>query len=516
MSASNVLVPLPVVLPLLAAGVKLAIGPGLVRTQRVISVVVLAVTVVIAAVLVHQTDSYGPQTMLPGGWPVPIGVALVADRLSALILLVSSVITLGVLIYALGQGIADSDEVTPLAIFHPAFLVLAAGVAAAFLAGDLFNLYVGFEVLLTASYVLITLGGTAARVRAGMTYIVVSLLASMLLLLSVGLTYAATGSLTMAQLAGRLDALPENVALMLQLALLVGFGIKAAIFPLSAWLPDSYPTTPAPITAVFAGLLTKVGVYAMIRIQTLLFPGTRIAVLLLIAAALTMLIGILGAVAQTDIKRLLSFTLVSHIGFMVFGVGLATRAGFSGAIFYIAHHITVQTTLFLVTGLVERRGGSTSIERLGGLARASPFLAVLFFVPAMNLAGIPPMSGFLGKLGLLRAGAEVGTPLAYLVVGVSVLTSLLTLYAVCWVWNRAFWGDRSKLPRRGQLIDTRHGLSGTAITAHAYPGSMAGTTVALVAFATAFTLVAGPLVGYTDRAAAELLDRASYIGAVIP
>jgi multicomponent Na+:H+ antiporter subunit D len=513
---TNVLVPLPVVLPLLVAAVKLVLGHRLTRTQHGITVAVLASSVMIAAVLVYQTDTYGPQTMTPGGWPAPIGVMLVVDRMSALILLVSSVITLCVMIYAIGQGAADNDEITPLAIFRPAYLVLVAGVADTFMAGDLFNLYVGFEILLTASYVLITIGGTAARVRAGMTYIVVSLLSSIIFLLAVALCYAATGTLTMAQLAVRLDALPEGVRLMLQLALLVGFGVKAAVFPLSAWLPDSYPTTPAPVTAVFAGLLTKVGVYAIIRTQTLLFPDQNLTTPLLVAAALTMLVGILGAVAQTDIKRLLSFTLVSHIGFMIFGVGLASRAGLAGAIFYVAHHITVQTTLFLVAGLIERRGGSTSIRRLGGLAKISPLLAVLFFIPAMNLAGIPPLSGFLGKLGLLRAGVEQATPLAYVLVGVSVVTSLLTLYAVCWVWNRAFWGDTAAVPEPGQVIESRAGLGGTAIVAAAYPGSMTGTTVGLIAFATAFTLGAGPLVAYTDRAAAELLARWPYIMAVLP
>ncbi|SDQ61682.1 Na+/H+ antiporter subunit D [Thermostaphylospora chromogena] len=512
---SNALVPLPVVLPLFAAGIKLAIGARFTRVQRFISVVVLTVNVVIAAVLVYQTDAHGPQTMESGGWPVPVGVALVADRFSALILLVSGVISLCVLVYALGQGVADNDDVTPLAIFHPAFLVLIAGVADTFLAGDLFNLFVGFEILLTSSYVLITLGGTVARVRAGMTYIIVSFLGSLIFLMAVGLCYAATGTLTMAHLAERLDALPANVRLILQLTLLVAFGVKAAVFPLSAWLPDSYPTTPTPITAVFAGLLTKVGVYAMIRTQTLLFPAEPLTALLLIAAALTMIIGILGAVAQTDIKRLLSFTLVSHIGFMVFGIGLASRAGLAGAIFYTVHHITVQTALFLVTGLVERRGGGTSIERLGGLARVSPFLAVLFFVPAVNLAGVPPLSGFLGKLGLMRAGTEAGTPMAYTLVGISALTSLLTLYAMCRIWNRAFWRGHGRLPRNGTGGRFRRGLSGTAITGGSSTGSMAGSAVALVVVATAFTVVAGPLVDYVDRAAVELLDRGSYIGAVM-
>ena len=177
------------------------------------------------------------------------------------------------LVFAVGQGAADGDEETPISIFHPTFLVLIAGVANAFLAGDLFNLYVGFEILLTASYVLLTLGGSAPRIRAGITYIVVSLLSSLIFLAAIALVYAATGTVNMAQLAVRLAELPEGTQLLLQSMLLIAFAIKAAVFPLSAWLPDSYPTAPAPVTAVFAGLLTKVGVYAIIRTQTLLFPG---------------------------------------------------------------------------------------------------------------------------------------------------------------------------------------------------------------------------------------------------
>ena len=228
--------------------------------------------------------------------------------------------------------------------------------------------------------------------------------------------------------------------------LLIAFCIKAAVFPLSAWLPDSYPTAPAPVTAVFAGLLTKVGVYAIIRTQTLLFPGGALDDLLMWAGLATMVMGILGAVAQTDIRRMLSFTLVSHIGYMVFGIALGTAAGLAGAIFYVAHHIAIQTTLFLVAGLVERQGGSTSVDRLGGLAKRSPLLAVLFFVPAMNLAGIPPLSGFIGKLGLLEAGVADGSPLALTLVAGGVVTSLLTLLAVARVWTRAFWRPPTQEP----------------------------------------------------------------------
>ncbi|HEX7806538.1 MAG TPA: proton-conducting transporter membrane subunit, partial [Cellulomonas sp.] len=312
------LVPLPVVVPLLAAGLTLALYRRP-RAQRTISVVALSIVLAVSATLLVLTDA-GPLVLDVGGWAAPVGIDLVADRLSALMLTVSSAVTLCVLLYSLAQGEADGDEAAPVSIYHPTYLVLVAGVANAFLSGDLFNLYVGFEILLAASYVLLTLGGTGERIRAGSIYVVVALLSSVLFLVAIALVYASTGTVNLAQLAVRLPQIDPDVRLLLQVMLLLAFGIKAAIFPLSAWLPDSYPTAPAPVTAVFAGLLTKVGVYAIIRTQTLLFPDGRLDDVLMWAALATMVVGILGAVAQDDIKRLLSFTLVSHIGFMIFGI----------------------------------------------------------------------------------------------------------------------------------------------------------------------------------------------------
>ncbi|MEU4398749.1 Na+/H+ antiporter subunit D [Micromonospora orduensis] len=494
------LLPLPVVVPLLGAALTLLLAthPGI---QRAVSVLCLAGTFIVAVVLLVQAYHYGPVVMVIGGWPAPVGIVLVADQLAALMLVVSSAVTLCVLLYSVGQGRSETGETTPVVIFHPTYLVLTAGVTTAFLAGDLFNLFVGFEILLVASFVLITLGGTEARIRTGSTYVVVSILSSMIFLTAVGLVYAATGTLNLAQLSQRLDALPDRVRLALQLMLLLAFAIKAAVFPLSAWLPDSYPTAPAPVTAVFAGLLTKVGVYAIIRIETLLFPDGQVDDLLMVVAGLTMLVGILGAVAQSDLKRLFSFTLVSHIGYMIFGVALSTAAGLSGAIFYVVHHITIQTTLFLVAGLVEERAGSTDLRRIGGLARVAPLLGVLFFVPAMNLAGVPPFSGFLGKLGLLQAGVAAGGPLPFALVGAGTLTSLLTLYVASRVWNIAFW----RAPRIA-----------TGEPVVQLPRLMIGATVALVAFGLALTVLAGPLFDVTTDAATDLLSRTPYVRAVLP
>ncbi|MGA5300170.1 Na+/H+ antiporter subunit D [Nucisporomicrobium flavum] len=497
------LVPLPVIMPLLGAAVTLLLRRRPVL-QRAVSVLVLSATLVVAVLLLASTATGAPLTVAVGGWAAPLGIVLVADRLAALMLVVSAAVTLCVLVYSIGQGMADGDDAVPVAVYHPAYLILTAGVTNAFLAGDLFNLYVGFEILLAASYVLITIGATRSRIRTGTTYVVVSLLSSLIFLTAIGLIYAATGTLNLAQLAGRLDALPDGLQLGLQSMLLLAFGIKAAVFPLSAWLPDSYPTAIAPVTAVFAGLLTKVGVYAIIRTQTLLFPDGPAGGVLLVAALLTMTVGILGAVAQSDIKRLLSFTLVSHIGYMLFGIGLASSAGLSGAIFYVVHHIVVQTTLFLAAGLIERRGGTTTLDRLGGLARLTPVLGVLFFVPALNLAGIPPFSGFLGKLGLLQAGVDAGGALAWVLVAGSVVTSLLTLYAIGRVWNLAFW----RTPHASMPAD------GGARAGRALPRLMVGATLALVVLGTGLTVVSGPLFDITSRAATELRERQPYVHAV--
>lgn len=443
------LVPLVVLIPLAGAAFALAV-PGHRRLQQGITLVALSLVLALSATLMWLVDAHGTLVMEVGGWAAPFGIALVVDRVSALMLVVSSVVLLGVFLFSIGQGLADGDEDTPVSIYYPTYLVLGAGVFNAFIAGDLFNLYVGFEILLVASYVLITLGGTVQRIRAGVTYVVVSLVSSVIFLVAIAFIYGATGTVNMAQLTLRIAELPGETQLLLNLALLIAFGIKAAVFPLSFWLPDSYPTAPAPVTAVFAGLLTKVGVYAIIRSQTQLFPDSSVDKLLLVAAALTMLVGILGAVSQLDIKRLLSFTLISHIGYMIFGIGMANSAGFAATIYYIAHHIIVQTTLFLAVGLLERQGGTTSLSGLGGMLRTAPVIAVLFFIPMLNLGGIPPFSGFIGKIGLFTVAADLATPEAYWLMGVGALTSLLTLYALARAWVLAFWR-----PRRQAAADAK-------------------------------------------------------------
>ncbi len=508
MSGPDLLVGGPVVLPLLAAGLSFLLSRAS-WAQRGLGVLVLAAVVGDAAYLLFRADRYGPVAIQAGGFRAPLGITLVADRLSALVLLSAGLVLLLVLVYAIGQGAAERRVEQVPSVFHPAFLVLTAGIALAFLTGDLFTLFVAFEVLLMASYVLLTLGATRERVRAGMVYTVSSLVASIMLLTTIGLIYGVTGTVNLADLAGRTAALDPGMRQLLSLMLLLAIGIKAAVVPLHWWLPDSYPTAPAPVTVVFAALLTKVGVYAILRTQTLLFPRDHPWTLVLVLAAVTMLVGVAGALVQEDLNRVLSFTLVAHVGFMLFGLGLSTEAGLAGAIIYLVHHIAVQANLFLSIGLVERERGSTSMARLGGVAAAAPLLAVVFVVPALSVAGVPPFSGFIGKLALLRAAVAQGGTLALGVAGMVLVVSLLTLVAMIRIWLTVFWGE----PKERVADESPADLVDVGVT-HRDP-AMRGAAVAAVAAGLALVVFAGPLTSVSSRAASDLGDLTPYRTAVL-
>ncbi|HET6398129.1 MAG TPA: proton-conducting transporter membrane subunit [Candidatus Thermoplasmatota archaeon] len=394
-----------------------------------------------AVLLVLRVRDHGVQVLEVGSWPAPFGITFVADMLAALMVLITATVAVATILFARGSR----EPLGESAGFHPLLHFMLMGVSGAFLTGDLFNLYVWFEVLLIASFVLLTLTRTRPSLESGLKYVLINLLASTCFLAALGFLYAATGTVNLAQLAQRVPELPAHVALPIGAFLLIAFGIKAAVFPLYAWLPPAYPTPSVPVSAIFAGLLTKVGVYAMLRVTTLLFsgyPGTR--TLLLGIAALTMLTGVLGAMSQGESRRILSFHIVSQIGYMVMGIGLGSPLAIAGTVFYVLHHIVVKTNLFFVAGLIQQAAGSFELYRLGGLVR-KPLLAVLFLIPAMSLAGLPPLSGFWAKLLLVRAGLDLGTSL---VVGVALLVGMLTLYSMLKIWNEAFW----KAPPAGKAL----------------------------------------------------------------
>jgi multicomponent Na+:H+ antiporter subunit D len=490
------LLALPIMVPLFGVGLVLMASRSL-AVQRVLSVLAVAVSLGVAIALLIEVEADGIVVLHVGGWAPPIGISLVADLTSAMLLVVSLAVILLVQLFAIGQGV---DSPRP-RVAHPVYLVLSAGVAMSFLTGDLFNLFVAFEVTLIASYVLLTLGAARDQIRAGMTYVVINMLGSTMFITAVALVYAATGTVSMADLVGKWDQLPMGTQTALGVLLLAVFAIKSAVFPFFFWLPDSYPTAPISITAVFAGLLTKVGVYTMIRITTIL-DLHQLAPVLLGVAGLTMIIGGIGAIAQDDIKRILSFHIISQIGYMVMGLGFYTAAGLSAAVLYVIHQIPVKTVLFLVGGLIEDTTGTGALRRLGGLVRRAPLIAVLFLLPALSLAGVPPFSGFLAKLSLLQEGLREQH---YVVIGASLVAGVLTLFSMSKIWAGVFWGTPDEpLPAwfSGDAPPLRAGRLMTA------------ATTAMVAVTLVVPLFAGTVWDLCSRAGDQLLDRQGYATAV--
>jgi multicomponent Na+:H+ antiporter subunit D len=495
----NQLAPLPTVLPLLGAALAL-LARRWATVQRAIAVAALSASLGLAIALLVHADREGPAIARIGGWSPSIGISYVIDRFAGIMLVISMLTMLAVLVFAIGER--SRDEASP--IFHPVYLVLAAGVGAAFSTGDLFHLFVSFEILLMASYVLLTLDGDEPQVRAGTTYVVINTIESVVLLVGIGLVYAATGTLSMAELPDRLAALDPGLRTGLQLLLLVAFGLKAAVFPLFFWLPDSYPTARSPVSAVFAGLLTKVGVYAIVRSQTLLFADAHRSLLLWIAG-FTMIVGVLGAIAQNDVKRILSFHIVSQIGYMLLGVAIGGPAAVAATIFFLVHQIPVKTSLFLVEGMIEHATGTSRLDRLSGLAHRSGWLAALFLLPALSLAGLPPFSGFVGKLALVTAGID---DRQWVLVGVALVGSLLTLVSMTKIGLSVFWGE----PR--MTSPTSAGAAAAPERSLRWPVPMAGATVVLVAVGLAIAAAAGPLYHLCERAATDLVTPGRYAAEV--
>ncbi|NBC18695.1 MAG: Na+/H+ antiporter subunit D [Bacteroidetes bacterium] len=488
---------LPVLIPLAAAVASMLLRRAP-RAQRVLNVAGTGALLVVASLLLAGVWQQGPQALQVGGWTAPFGITLVADLLGAVMVLITAVVGLAVAVYGLGSIDATRERF----YYHPLYQLLLMGVCGAFLTGDLFNLYVWFEVLLIASFVLLVLGNDRAQVRGAVTYVIINLVASLCFLAGVGLLYGLTGTLNMADLSLRLAEV-DAPGLVTAIAMLfvIAFGVKAAVFPLFFWLPASYHTPPIAVAAVFAGLLTKVGVYAFLRVFTLLFHhdvGVT-HTLLLVVAGLTMVTGVLGAAAQQDVRKILSFHIISQIGYMIMGLALFTPLALVGAIFYIVHHIIVKANLFLVAGVAERIVGSFDLKHLGGLYKAHPWLAILFIIPAFSLAGFPPLSGFWAKLILIKAGLDVG---AYVIVGVALVVGLLTLFSMTKIWNGAFWTPLAEglalrpARRRGVML-------------------MVGPVTVLAVLTLVIGLWAEPFFQFATEAAATLLDRTEYIEAVL-
>ena len=494
----NWLLVLPIIVPLTTALLAFAWRKSPLL-ERTISVAGACALLAAGLALLIEVLDVGIAVAPMGSWPAPFGISLVADRLSAVMVVITGIIAVAVVVYAL----VDIDPRRERYGFHPLFHILLTGICGAFLTGDLFNLYVWFEVMLIASFALLVLGGERAQIDGAVKYVALNLVSTVMFLSAVGLLYGITGTLNMAELHLRVQEV-ENTGLLSAVAMLflIAFGIKAAVFPLFFWLPASYHTPPVAVSAIFSALLTKVGVYALIRVFTLIFTHDvgYTHTTMLVVAALTMITGVLGAAAQSEIRRILSFHIISQIGYMILGLALFTPLGLVGAVFYLVHHIIVKANLFLISGVANRIGGSFELNALGGLYAGRGWLAVLFLIPAFSLAGFPPLSGFWAKLLLVQASLEID---AYWIAAVALVVGLLTIYSMTKIWNQAFWTPRPEgspplapLARRDFIC-----------------------LVSPIAAMAALTVVIGiwvePLLAVATDAAAQLLDPSAYVTAVL-
>lgn len=490
----NLLLVSPVAIPLVTLILCLLCRPNY-RLVRLISVAGAAVLLLTGVWLVRLAGADVVIAGQLGGWEAPYGISVIIDRLSAAMVAITGVIGLATVVY----GFVREGDPEVGRDFHLFVHGLLTGVCGAFITADVFNLYVWFEVLLIGSFALISLGAGRRRLAGTMTYLALNLLATLLFLLSAGMIYSATGTLNMGELAliFRFGEIPPG-ATMAVVLMLLSFSIKAALFPVFGWLPASYHVSWTPVSALFAGLLTKVGVYALIRMVTLLWPeyGDVHVALLWIACA-TMVVGVLGAAAQNEVRRILSFHIVSQVGYMILGLALASPLAIAGAVFYLIHHIVVKANLFFIGGMAARFTGSERLVAMGGLYGKLPFLAILFAIPALSLAGIPPLSGFWAKLVLVRASLESGL---WWAAGAALVTGIFTLLSMSKIWNEAFLkahpeGDGGIRPVAG-MRGAWWVVSGLALL------------TVLIGFG------AGPVMEYSIAAAGQLADPVAYFQAI--
>jgi len=479
-------------------------------TQRILQLLGAMAHFGFSFALVIAVDAHGPLVARMGGWAAPFGIVYVADLFSALLLLVTSILWFAIALYNFKGGI---DKARERFAYHPLAAFLIFGVSGAFVTGDIFHLYVCFEILLMASFVLMVLGNEKEQLSGALKYLVINLISSLFFLTAVGLLYAQVGTLNFADLSVKLssfDVLPPSLTMVAHL-LLVAFGVKAGLFPLFYWLPASYHNPPIPVIALFAGLLTKVGLYSLIRVFTFIFPhsGTSTFHWIWWLSVLTMIVGVIGAVSKMSIRRILSVHIISQVGYVTLGLALKSPVAIAAAIYYMVHNMFAKTNLFLISGVVESESGTDYLKKTGGLFKSHLWLSVLFLVSALGLAGIPPLSGFFAKLFLVKAAIaqdELWSVAAAL--GVSVFT----LFSMIKIWNYAFWKNP---PADGVSDAEAKKAIQPSFARSIFTPQMISVTL-LAGFVLGMGVFAGPLWELSLKAANGLTDTKAYVDAVLP
>ena len=490
---ANMLV-IPVLAPLLA-GLLCLFAPRPTAARRALVAVTLFVLIAVGACLVCHVFGEGALVLRLGGWALPYGIVLVADTLSALLVTLAAITGLACVLY----GMAEQKLATEHPLRLPLLMFLLTGVNLSFLTGDLFNLFVAFEVMLLSSYALLTLEARAENSRQAWPYLVLNLVGSALFVAACGYAYSLFGTMNFAEMSVRADALVGDFRLTLLASLfLLVFGMKAGLFPLYYWLPRSYPMLPSATGAFFGGMLTKVGVYVLLRVFGTVLPPELAGLHQLIAwaGAATMFIGVLGAVSRYRVSEILTYHIASQIGYMGLALGMFTTASFAATILFLAHNILVKSALFLVSGVIIRANGTDELARTGGLWRAAPWLGIAFFLLAASLSGLPPMSGFWGKLYIVQAGFESGRRALG---AMAAFAGILTLMSMLKIMLACFWRGEAATPVR-------------------WDGGARGMTAVCLgaaALSLAIGLAAGPATRLALHAAEETRDRAGYVARVL-
>lgn len=499
---SPVLVLLPILCPFVCALLALA-NPLCVRWQRSMGVLGTGLSLASVAVLLPQVHAQSVMVVHIGGWEAPFGISFVADRLSTLMVAVTAFISFFVAIYAWKDISDDMQE----RFFTPLLLFLVAGAQGAYLTGDLFNLYVWFEVLLVSSFILMVIGSKKHQLQGALKYVVLNLLSSALFLIGAGLIYGKVGTLNMADIHRALSVSADaDLINSSGVLLFVAFAIKAGVFPLCFWLPASYHTPPASVTALFAGIMTKVGVYAMFRGMTLFLSSAtdELQPVLMVAAMATIVVGVLGAVGQYNIRMILSIHIISQVGYIIAGFAMLTVSSIAAGMFYMVHNIIVKTNLLLIGGVIHRIHGRDHLSRTGDMIKTHPSMALAFFVSAFSLAGLPPLSGFWAKFGVLAAAMEEKHWLmAFTIVSVS----LFTLLSMVKIWIGAFWQSAPQGDKDDALAEVAdQSASALALVLPCF----------LLAFSSVLLGVFGSvLYEYATMAARDILNTDVYLKAVL-
>jgi multicomponent K+:H+ antiporter subunit D len=492
---------LPVLIPACAGVLMLLAGADRIRTHRLIALVAALAQLAVAALLVRGAAGGEITVYALGEWPAPFGIVLVIDRLAALMLLLTALVALPVIRYASNGWDTHGKH------FHALLQFQLMGLSGAFATGDLFNLFVFFEILLIASYTLLLHGLGAERLKAGIHYVVLNLAASALFLVGVSLIYNATGTLNMADIALRVAGLGAHEAALAKsgaMILLVVFGMKAAIVPLHLWLPATYAAATAPVAALFA-IMTKVGVYAIVRVHGTMFgaeAGHAALVAepwLLPAALVTALAGMLGALAAHSLSRMIAWLTVSSVGTILAGVGLFSSEGLAASLYYLVHSTLIVAALFLLAEVVaaQRGAGADRLQPAPPVAQPA-LLGLLLLLGAVSVTGAPPLSGFIGKLMILESARQSAS--AAWIWGVLLVTSLLGVIGMARAGSILFWQVQP---------DAQPSVApGMSWKLYAPPLFLFGVGITMVVFAS-------PVKRYADAAAAQLADRGAYAAIVL-